>query len=249
MTEKEKALVDKIKALFDYRDFDHLYELGQLSSDQKSELEHKLIALQKDIYYLDEYLESNWTLDRAKLDEYWLDIHKSLADLGVQPNQYDDYSRHIYKYQRHEEQLREKIDMLRLTMEYFYFYKSCDVKLLRRLIYDHASSLSKHYSLSDWRYFDLITEVNDDVDDLIEDTLTINGNRLLLMIRQVGVEQAVEAFESFMQYIGEASHERLTVRGASYQYIHERTMEQVIGTQKLLHERIAEYLKREKVSA
>ena len=57
----------------------------------------------------------------------------------------------------------------RLEMEYFYFYKSCDVKLLRRLIYETRLKGSKSFgSLSDWRYFDLVTEVNDDVADILK---------------------------------------------------------------------------------
>lgn len=243
------SLIKKIKTLFDYRDFDHLYELGGLSNKDKEVLEQKLIRLQQDIYFLDEYLESNWELDRSELKSYWNRIHQSLSNLKVPAKLYDDYSSHIYKYQHHEEQLRQDVDMLRLSMEYFYFYKSCDVKLLRRIIYDYAPKLNKHYSLSDWRYFDLITEVNDDVDDLIEDLSTINGNRLLLLIRQKGIDVARKEFNDFMDVIAQKSTDRLALRGASYQYIHDRTIEQVVATKDMLEDRIKEYQSKQSVSA
>ena len=202
------SLIKKIKALFAYREFDHLYQIGDIKNAKKERLESDLIRLQQDIYYLDEYLENNWLLDPISIKSYWNHIHQSLSNLGVSANDYDDYSAHIYKYQLHEEQIRSDKDLLRLSMDYFYFYKSCDVKLLRRIIYDHAPKISKYYTLSDWRYFDFITEVNDDVDDLIEDMHTINGNRLQLCIDRSGVAYARSEFLAFMTKIIKQSVEK-----------------------------------------
>jgi DNA helicase IV len=83
-------------------------------------------------------------------------------------------------------------------MEYFYFYKSCDVKLLRRLIYDRNAALAKVIKPSEWRTFDLVTEVNDDVVDLQEDTTTINGNRFLISLLQFGKKKTVQIFNDFL---------------------------------------------------
>jgi len=238
-----ELLTAKIKALFDYRDFDHLYELGELSSNVKDRLEADLIRLQQDIYFLDEYLESNWELEESELKLYWNHIHQSLSNLGVAASDYDDYSAHIYKYQRHERQLRTKKDLLRLSIEYFYFYKSCDVKLLRRLIYNHAPKISKYYSLADWRCFDLITEVNDDVEDLIEDMQSINGNRLQLTINKFGIDAAKKEFLQFMDQIARQSQARADLKKTeNYNAIHGKVLEQVKLTKILLDDSIAEYL-------
>ena len=238
-----EILTAKIKTLFAYRDFEHLYELGGLSNTKKDRLEDNLIRLQQDIYFLDEYLESNWELDQEELKLYWNHIHQSLSNLGVASSDYDLYSAHIYKYQEHEMQLRTKEDLLRLSMEYFYFYKSCDVKLLRRIIYNHAPKISRHYSLSDWRCFDLITEVNDDVEDLVEDMQTINGNRLQLVINKEGVETAKREFIEFMNQIEQQSIARVELKKTKYyDSIHAKVVEQVEATKKLLDLSIAEYL-------
>lgn len=236
-------LIEKIKTLFAYRDFEYLYQIGGIKKKKKDKLEANLIRLQQDIYFLDEYLESNWELDPVKLKSYWNRIHQSLSNLGVASRNYDHYSAHIYKYQKHEEQLRTDKDLLRLSLEYFYFYKSCDVKLMRRLIYDKSPIISKTFSLSDWRYFDLITEVNDDVDDLIEDLRTINGNRLQLGINKYGIESAKVEFLEFMQEILKQSEKRLTMsKGKQYDYIHSKVIEQVNETRLLLNVRLREYI-------
>lgn len=238
-----EILTAKIRTLFAYRDFDHLYDLGELSVAKKDRLEDNLIRLQQDIYFLDEYLESNWELDKADLKLYWNHIHQSLSNLGVASSDYDLYSAHIYKYQHHETQLRTKKDLLRLSMQYFYFYKSCDVKLLRRIIYNHAPKISKYYTLADWRCFDLITEVNDDVEDLIEDLQTINGNRLQLSIHRNGVDKAKKDFLHFMDQIEEQSIARVKLKQSRYyNNIHVKVVQQVKNTKILLDESIEEYL-------
>jgi len=236
-------LLNKIKTLFEYRDFDHLYALGGLEPSVKERLEHNLILLQQDIYFLDEYLESNWNLEKSELNSYWNRIHQSLSNLGVASKHYDDYSAHIYKYQKHEEQLRSPHDLLRLSIEYFYFYKSCDVKLLRRLIYDHAPKIAKSYSLADWRYFDLITEVNDDVEDLIEDLDTINGNRLQLSITKYGIEEAKQIFIAFIDRIGEQSKARAEQKNTKeYDSIHAKVIEQIDLTKSMLDKSLDMYV-------
>ncbi len=238
-----EVLTAKIKTLFAYRDFDHLYQLGQLSNAKKERLEDNLIRLQQDIYFLDEYLECNWELDPEELKLYWNHIHQSLSNLGVASSDYDMYSAHIYKYQHHETQLRTNKDLLRLSMQYFYFYKSCDVKLLRRIIYNHAPQISRYYSLADWRCFDLITEVNDDVEDLVEDMQTINGNRLQLAINRNGVDAAKKDFLQFMDQILEQSKARVEIKKSKYyDDIHVKVVQQVKETKVLLDVSIKEYL-------
>ena len=113
-------MIAKIRKLFVYRDFDCHNKLGEFSKVKKDRLEYNLLRVKQDIYFLDEYLKSNWELDEAEKKLYSSHIHRSFSNLGVASSDYDLYSAHIYKYQEHETYLRAKKDSLMLSMEYFY---------------------------------------------------------------------------------------------------------------------------------
>ncbi len=191
-----QELRNKIIELFEYRELPKLIAYGGQNWDEQ--FYEDLIQLQYDIYILDNELETNWDVDMDIIDERWKVIHQDLDVLGVAESEYDEYSAHIYKYQKHELGIRDGKLPTRLSMEYFYFYKSCDVKLLRRLIYNRNSHLAKVIKPSEWRTFDLVTEVNDDVVDLQEDATTINGNRFLISLLQLGKEKTVNIFNDFL---------------------------------------------------
>lgn len=194
----EKELRSKIIELFEYRDLPNIIKLGNDGVFDESFYEG-LIQLQADIYYLDHVLETNWEVDMDEVDEKWKAIHGSLRNLGVDESDVDAYCAHIYKYQKHELEIRQARYPMRLSMEYFYFYKSCDVKLMRRLIYDRYPSLHKLCKLSEWRLFDLVTEIDDDVEDVYEDMTTINGNRFLLSLLKLGNKETNEIFSDYLQ--------------------------------------------------
>jgi len=192
----DKELRSKIIELFEYRELPKLIAYGGQKWDEQ--FYEDLIQLQYDIYKLDHELETNWKVDMSIIEARWKAIHKDLGVLGVSASEYDKYSNHIYKYQKHEIGIRDGKLPTRLSMEYFYFYKSCDVKLLRKLIYDRNPELAKVIRTSEWRTFDLVTEINDDVVDLQEDTTTINGNRFLISLLQFGKEKTVKIFNDFL---------------------------------------------------
>lgn len=192
----DKELRNKIIELFEYRELPKLIAYG--GGDWDDQFYEDLIQLQYDIYMLDYELETNWDVDMSIVDARWKEIHKDLGVLRVSASDYDKYSSHIYKYQKHEIGIREGKLPTRLSMEYFYFYKSCDVKLLRKLIYDGNPQLAKVIKTSEWRIFDLVTEINDDVVDLQEDLTTINGNRFLISLLQLGKEKTVKIFNDFL---------------------------------------------------
>jgi len=83
-------------------------------------------------------------------------------------------------------------------LDYFYYYKSCDVRLMRRLIYDHSRTNRSKLHPRNWLLYDYVTEVNDDVDDLMEDLEIYNCNRLLLDIYTNGVKYAQTSFKTFL---------------------------------------------------
>lgn len=186
----------KIIELFEYRELPKL--IAYKSDKWDEQFYEDLIQLQYDIYMLDHELETNWSVDMSVIEKRWVAIHQDLATLGVSADKYDKYSNHIYKYQKHELEIRDGRLPTRLSMEYFYFYKSCDVKLLRKLIYDRNTDLAKVVRPSEWRIFDLVTEINDDVVDLQEDITTINGNRFLISLLQHGKEKTISIYNNYL---------------------------------------------------
>ena len=192
-------LREKIIELFEYRQLPELITFGGKAFDQ--EFYEKLIDLQYHIYKLDHELESNWEVDTRIIKDRWEKIYQSLLALNVPVALHDKYCKHIYKYQKHELDVRQGKLPTRLSMEYFYFYKSCDVKLLRKIIYRNNANLSNTLKESNWRLFDLITEINDDVTDLQEDITTINGNRFLISLKQFGEAETKKIFVKFLKEI------------------------------------------------
>lgn len=197
----EAGLREKIIKLFEYREMPALIKYQSEIWD--AQFYEDLIQLQYDIYLLDHELETHWHVDLQVIEQRWVAIHQDLLRLGVPKSMVHDYSLHIYKYQKHELEIRSEKLPTRLSMEYFYYYKSCDVKLLRRLIYDRNPALARQISLGDWRLFDLVTEINDDVEDLQEDTTTINGNRFLISIMQYGKVAAASQFQEYLAKLSE----------------------------------------------
>lgn len=206
---------DKIIELFKYRKLDVLLKKGHYSLD--SELANKLIALQSAIYDLDMYLELNWKVTKTKLNQYWKGIHACLKDLGVAKSEYKDYLKHIRKYEAHELAMRKGKLPTSMSLSYYYFYKSCDVKLIRRIIYDYIPALKKEWSLSDWRQFDFVTEINDDIEDLYEDIDIVNGNYFLISLKENGKQKTQTAFTKYLDKMVEESEKRFAKKDSKSQ--------------------------------
>lgn len=234
-----EALEQKIVQLFEYRLFPELIKMGDPSGNEYHKIWQDLLALQTSIYFLDAHLEANWNTDTEVLEWHWNNINQHLAVFGIHGHDSKKYLNHIKKYEKHELELRKGKMPMRLDMEYFYFYKSCDVKLLRRLIYEryHLSVLCG--SLAEWRYYDLITEVNDDVDDLIEDLDFYNGNRFLLTIMAHGKKVARNEFVEFIGLIKSKAEFKVKAAQGKYRdYIFDKTMQRIDETILLMDERL-----------
>jgi len=208
----------------------------------KKTITEDLIIVQTAIYELDHYLETNWKLKTQKLKKYWSKIYKTLKPFDVSKKDYKDLTAHIEKYQLHESQLREGLLPSRLSMEYYYYYKSCDVRLTRQLIYNQFAENKWTHNLADWRYFDLITEVNDDIEDVKEDHKTINGNMFLIMMYSEGLKKTDKAFKSFITEIEKKSKQKLKSKNTKTQKdIHKWTMAAISETRKLQQKQVKKY--------
>lgn len=237
-----KALDKKIDELFEYRRLPYLIETGGANKKEAKTLYAKLKSLQRAIYFLDDYLESNWKCTKSGLSKHWKVIDSCLnLEFGLPKTKLADYTKHIKTYQKHELQLREYKLPTRLDMEYFYFYKSCDVKLIRRLICDQLPKLNALYPASDWRVFDLITEINDDVEDIFEDMLTINGNRVLISLEDNSISITKRSFSSYIQKLSDANTLRLQKKGKAYQEVYDLSKKMIRETKSLLNKNLKTY--------
>ncbi len=186
----------KIIDLFEYRQFPHLLQYVQ--EDRREALLEQLIDLQEAVYHLDAVLESKWDLTDADFEPHWQSITQAVIDTGVDPAEAPSYLSNIRAYLKHEMFLRDGIGPHQLDLEEYYFYKSCDVKLTRRLIYENSIELQEMMNLDDWRYFDYITEIDDDTADIVEDHDSINGNGVAFYLYAHGHEEAVRILEGFI---------------------------------------------------
>ncbi len=183
---------DKIKELFELRKIPNL--LKYFDKEDRKWLYSKLVRIQSRIYDLDHYLETNWELKEKKLNKLWSKIYGEFRILNISTEETEKMTAHIRKYQLHEAQLREGKLPTRLKMEYYYYYKSCDVRLMRQLLYTLNDEIDNEYTLADWRYFDLITEFYDDIEDVYEDQKSINGNYFMISIKQIGIGKTYKLF-------------------------------------------------------
>ena len=235
----ENKLLEKINILMEYRLFPLLFEYNSNPKTEVPVLCNNLVELQKSIYYLDAHLEAHWQTSDACLFDLWQKIYDALLLFDIDKNKAEAYVNHIRKYEKHELELRHGKSPLRFDMEYFYFYKSCDVKLLRRLIYETLELNAACGTLSEWRYYDLITEVNDDIEDIYEDLDFINGNRFLLSSMYHGKKATQEDFLAFIKLIEtKAVQKRTNSKSSLKDLVFENTIKRVEETKNLLEDRI-----------
>lgn len=202
-------LLQKIYTLFEFRKIPWLLQQSKVIG--KELLTQHLVDLQIAIYELDSHLESLWVINPIDLKPYWLNIYKCLANMNLSLKQQHDWTKEIKIYQRRELDLRQQKSPLTHSIEELYYYKSCDVRLIRRLIYRADEELNKLLKFSEWTEFDLITEVNDDVDDLYEDLTALNGNRFLFSLYELGTEETRRRYEDFLNEKMTGSKNRMLV--------------------------------------
>lgn len=190
----------KIQALFEYRGIPALLDYGGISSKS---FEAHLYNLQSSIYVLDDYLETTWDLDESVIQLYWSGMKSQLRNFVIEADLLDQYLYQIQVYLKREVGLRMGKFPLDVSLKYFYYYKSCDVRLMRRLIYDHSVQNRSKLHPRNWLVYDYITEVNDDVDDVIEDLDIYNCNRLLFECYANGVDKAGQSFKTFIGNLDE----------------------------------------------
>jgi len=193
----QPAVDAKIDDLFAFRKISSLMTFADPKPD--AEWVGHLRHLQYVIYLLDAYLEGEWKLDPAERQLRWEDIRNALAALGHEGKKARRLLQEIKAYERVELDCRKDRWPTRIGMKTFYTTKSCDVRLMRRLLYLFSPSLGDHWEEKGWRYFDRVAEVHDDISDLLEDLETWNANRFLVSLLRDGIPDTRKQYEHFIQ--------------------------------------------------
>jgi hypothetical protein len=230
----EKEILDKIKALFSYRKLTDLIHKAGL--DKVPGFVDQLTEIQYRIYLLDAYLESDWTLDEEKLMRLWEDIRKPLDEMVQSPEETEQLLREIREYERIERNCRNNTWPTREPFRKFYTIKSCDVRLIRNLIYRARPELQAVWHQKAWACYDLITEVNDDVADLQEDLRTYNGNRFLISLLRKGNKKTAKRYRKQLLSITDRAKKyfRKKSRVGDHQQLLEWTLARSAETLELL---------------
>jgi hypothetical protein len=202
----EKAIIEKIQSLFAYRKMTDLMQRTKLNKDVS--FRNKLTDLQYRIYLLDAYLEGQWDLDPGHLKTYWQGITGALAAFDYSTKQIKSQLAEIRLYEQIETNTRLNKWPTKVPFKEFYTTKSCDVRLLRHLIYRSHPELNDVWNENSWTYYDLITEINDDIADVTEDLLTYNGNRFLISILRKGEKKTSAQYRTYI--------EKVTTKAQSY---------------------------------
>ncbi len=200
----EKVTKEKIKKLFAYRRIMDLLKETGLSNDQA--FVNQLVDVQYQIYMLDAYLEGQWEIHKSELAVYWKAIEHSLTQMGYKKKKIASLVTEIEEYQQIEVNCRKEKWPTKVPFRKFYSTKSCDVRLIRHLIYVAHPGLEQIWKESSWIHYDLITEIHDDVADLEEDIKTYNGNRFLISILRKGAEKTQTEYEKKLRSITEKAN-------------------------------------------
>lgn len=232
---ERQTIRQKIQELFAYRRIPELLNLAGIEKD--SPFLARLYKLQEVIYALDTYLETHWDVKKKELKTHWNEIYNALSSLGIPVRDHSRYVKEIKRYEKYELDLRKKKLPLNKSFETLYGCKSCDVKLMRKLIYRHAPDLKQKLREKEWKYYDLITEVNDDIHDVFEDCETLNGNRFLISVLVRGKGKTRRAYRDFLDATGkEAIKYFKKKKDPHHNQLFKWTRERLRETEELLQE-------------
>ncbi|MDX1685099.1 MAG: hypothetical protein R3275_07670 [Saprospiraceae bacterium] len=228
----------KISELFEYRRLPWMLEQEFDQIDSRRKFLNVLKDLQYVIFLYDKQLESSWELDHDLLSIKWKDIELSLSQLLGPEERLQDYLSEIQIYAENEMRMRQGFLLSDIAIETFYYYKSCDVRLMRRLILERACSEDEAKErLADWRLYDLVAEVNDDVMDLEEDVDTFNGNRFLHGMRYGEVRSTHQEYLRFLGGCRTKVWEQINRREGHFD-IHQKTLEEIKVLEALIPRKI-----------
>lgn len=189
----------KIQQLFLQRQLPRFIASAGIDRGDVPPLVRDLASLQRAIYQLDCLGERSWRPAGESLREAW-------DRIVTEANRFGSATvatglSEIRAYQEIERHIRTDIPVSAVDIDLFYAAKTCDVRMMRRLVLSRARHAGDNQFLSAaWDEFDVVSEVCDDMEDLLEDVGTLNGNRLLCAASHTGVSSAVAQYTRYLNY-------------------------------------------------
>ena len=225
----------KVLDLFQFRKIDWLFTQSGFAKD--SGYFRQLMEIQARIYDLDHYLETNWIVMPARLNTYWDRIEEGLQSFGISELEIPDLLSDIKQYQSQELFTRSGGDPVQVPIADFYHFKTCDVRLMRRLLYRGDPRLNRIMPEAVWGYYDWITEVHDDLSDVVEDRHTHNVNRYLASLESLGPRRTLEQYVSYLRQVLAVSEAALAQRDFAFITHFQRWLEEAYqATRTLLNQ-------------
>lgn len=175
--------------------------LAGTSPKAQKQLTVKLSLLQRTIYALDCYGETSWDIEHQVLEVLWQNIYGQLMSWELTLKDAGHLLEDMQAYQQVELQLRKGVLPTSLPLEEFYYLKTCDVRLSRKLIATSSKGLCTDQQLLLWNCFDIISEVYDDLSDIEEDLFDFNCNRFLFQKSLYGGLCAQHDYEKYLDKI------------------------------------------------
>jgi hypothetical protein len=169
----------------------------------------RMTELQLSVYQLDAYFESTWDVSNFSRRRLWTRVIKSLEELA-HPAACPRLLSEIRAYEAIEASFRRTRSDTRTGIARYYYLKTCDVRLSRRLIEMRSEPLRRHLRLTAWNLFDLASELLDDITDLHEDLRTFNGNWLLFGLGGSNVRDVIEQCLSFLAEVEKHAYQLLS---------------------------------------
>ena len=135
------------------------------------------------------------------MSPYWSEVRSHLYQFGYKNDATEKLLYRLKIYEEAEINIRDNKFPSSKQIRPFYYFKSCDVKLIRDIIYDKYPDLKFLVPKIQWIMFDFLTEIIDDVEDEIEDRTVYNGNRFLFSLYSKGVDQTISEYQNFVSKI------------------------------------------------
>ncbi len=171
----ERAIEKKAEELYEKR-------IAPYAKDVPSSQRQKLIDFQKLVFVIDHYGEHVEKLDPAVLDSLWKKTEEFLNDLEIEKSLQVALLQDVKNYAQIEASTRTGKKLTDYEIGFFYFKKSCDVRMQRHIMRYLNKQPASSSRIEITR--DILEEIEDDVDDLEEDKSTpFNGNRLLEILK------------------------------------------------------------------
>lgn len=196
-----RLITTKIEPLFADRRIAENLQIFGLNQSDCPWLITKLHQLQRSIYTLDCYGEATWEIQSHVLEQIWDSIYGQLRLFGHDYREARRLTSDIRAYQQIEIQLRDEKLPTGIPIQDFYYLKTCDVRLSRTVIAKSTQNPFASVMSEMWDFYDLASEVCDDLIDIYEDSFDFNCNRFMIQREILGNSETLAEYSGFLDLI------------------------------------------------